>query len=118
MSPGGSLVRCDAINAIASAVKEDRNVRGFVPALARGGVKRFIPSGYRYDFLNLADGESLDSDWRREFARLTPEGGSRSGPPDEMNGCSLANRVLFGLVDAIDLDKGAQAAQVRRQARY
>lgn len=98
------------IDAVVSAVQGgpetivDEQLR-WLAAARRAGVKRFIPSDYSFDFLNLADGENLNSDWRRELARRAAEQAGEVEVVHVMNGCFLDHRVLFGFLGAIDLDK-------------
>lgn len=77
----------------------------WLAAARQAGVKRFIPSDYSYDFLKLSEGENLNSDWRREFARQAQEQAGAVEVVHVMNGCFLDRRVLFGFLGAIDLDK-------------
>ena len=73
---------------------------------ARGaGVRRFIPSDYSMDLFSLAEGENINSDWRRDFARRAEE---ERGPVEVvhvLNGCFLDKGVLFGFLGAFDLEK-------------
>jgi uncharacterized protein YbjT (DUF2867 family) len=38
-------------------------------AARAAGVRRFIPSGFSMNLFGLDEGENINSDWRREFAR-------------------------------------------------
>lgn len=77
----------------------------WLAAARAAGVRRFIPSDFSFDFFGLADGENINSDWRRQFARQAP---AVAGPVEIvhiMNGCFLDYGVLFGFLGAINLQK-------------
>lgn len=70
------------------------------------GARRFIPSDYSFDLFRLAEGQNLNSDWRRAFAR---EAAARRGAVEVvhvLNGCFLDHRVLFGFLGMFDLTQG------------
>ena len=57
------------------------------------------------DLFSLAEGENVNSDWRRDFARRAEE---ERGPVEVvhvLNGCFLDKGVLFGFLGAFDLEK-------------
>ncbi len=77
----------------------------WLQAAREAGVRRFIPSDYSFDFLGLADGENINSDWRRQFAKQAE---ALSGPIEIVHimiGCFLDHGVLFGFLGAIDFNK-------------
>lgn len=77
----------------------------WLAAAREAGVKRFIPSDFSFNFLRLAEGENINSDWRREFARQAK---LVAGPVEVVHlmiGCFLDYGVLFGFLGAINLDK-------------
>jgi nucleoside-diphosphate-sugar epimerase len=83
---------------------QSRLLRAAIAARAR----RFIPSDYSFDFFNLADGENINSDWRRSFAHAAAREAAGTGTEvvHLLNGCFLDRGVLFGFLGAIDLEKG------------
>lgn len=70
------------------------------------GVKRFIPSDYSYNIFTVADGQNINTDWRREFARRAEQERGDVEVVHVMNGCFLDAGVLYGFLGAIDLRKG------------
>jgi nucleoside-diphosphate-sugar epimerase len=77
----------------------------WLAAAREAGVRRFIPSSFSFDFFGLADGENINSDWRRQFARQAE---AVAGPVEVVHimiGCFLDHGVLFGFLGAIDLQK-------------
>lgn len=79
---------------------------GWLRTARAAGVRRFIPSDYSLNLFGLAEGENVNSDWRRDFARRADED---SGPVEVvhvLNGCFLDRDVLFGFLGAFDLEKG------------
>jgi nucleoside-diphosphate-sugar epimerase len=83
----------------------DAQLRFFRAARA-AGVRRFIPSSFSFNFFGLAEGENVNSDWRREFARRADEERGAVEVVHILNGCFLDRGVLFGFLGAFDLDKG------------
>ncbi|MBL8216491.1 MAG: NmrA family NAD(P)-binding protein [Bryobacterales bacterium] len=74
-------------------------------AARAAGVRRFIPSDFSFDFFGLGEGENVNSDWRRAFARAAAQEAGDVEVVHVMNGCFLDHRVLFGFLGAIDLEK-------------
>ncbi|QRN96648.1 NmrA family NAD(P)-binding protein [Archangium violaceum] len=104
---------CSGVWSVVSAVQggpdviidgQLRLLRAAIAARAR----RFIPSDYALDYFNLAEGENISTDWRRQFARAADEQTAGTGLEvvHVLNGCFLDRRVLFGFLGMIDLDKG------------
>jgi len=78
---------------------------GLLRAAREAGVGRFIPSDFSMNLFGLAEGENINSDWRRAFAR---EAAAECGAMEVVHvlqGCFLDAGVLFGFLNAIDLDK-------------
>lgn len=75
-------------------------------AARRAGVRRFLPSDYSFDFFGLAEGENINSDWRRRFAVLAEEARGEVEVVHVLNGCFLDRGVLFGFLGAFDLAAG------------
>lgn len=100
----------DGIDTVVSAVQGgpetivERQLAWYAAA-ARAGVKRFIPSDFSFDFLNLGEGENINSDWRRAFARQASAMGAGTELVHIMNGCFLDAGVLFGFLGAFDLNR-------------
>lgn len=101
----------DGLYSVVSAVQGgpetiiDTQTRFLRAARARG-VKRFIPSSFSFNFFGLTEGENINSDWRRDFARRAEQ---ERGPMEVvhiLNGCFLDKGVLFGFLGAFDLEKG------------
>lgn len=102
---------CKGVSTVVSALQGgpdviiDAQLR-LLRAARTAGVRRFIPSDYSFNFFALADGENVNSDWRRAFARAAD---AERGPVELvhiMNGCFLDRGVLFGFLGAIDLAAG------------
>lgn len=100
----------DGVDAVLSAVQGgpetmiDAQLR-WLRAARQAGVRQFIPSDFSFDFFGLGEGENVNSDWRRAFAR---EAASEAGAVEVvhvLNGCFLDHGVLFGFLGAIDLQK-------------
>jgi nucleoside-diphosphate-sugar epimerase len=72
-------------------------------ASRQAGVSRFIPSDFSYNIFGLADGENIDTDWRRSFARRADEIDNDIEVVHVLNGCFLDRRILFGFLGALDL---------------
>lgn len=75
-------------------------------AARAAGARRMIPSDYSYDLFNLAEGENINSDWRRRFARSAEEVRGDVELVHVLNGCFLDRGVLFGFLGAFDLAAG------------
>lgn len=78
----------------------------FLSAARAAGVRRFIPSGFSFNFFGLGEGENFNSDWRREFARRADKERGAVEVVHVLNGCFLDMGVLFGFLEAFDLKKG------------
>ena len=107
----GEAGASERVDAVVSAVQGgpetiiDAQLR-FLRAARDAGVRRFIPSSFSFDFFNLGEGENINSDWRREFARRAEADRSSVEVVHVMNGCFLDRDVLFGFLGAFDLEKG------------
>lgn len=66
------------------------------------GVRRFIPSDFSFDFFALDDGENVNSDLRRQFARTAALERGDLEVVHVMSGCFIDRRVLFGFLGAFD----------------
>jgi nucleoside-diphosphate-sugar epimerase len=69
-----------------------------------GGALRFLPSDYSVDFFCLREGENINSDWRRAFARAADAACGGVQVVHVMNGCFLDREVLFGFLGLFDLE--------------
>jgi nucleoside-diphosphate-sugar epimerase len=67
------------------------------------GVRRFIPSDFSLNLFGLDEGENVNSDWRREFARRAEREQGSVELVHVLQGCFLDQRVLFGFLGGIDL---------------
>ena len=74
-------------------------------AARAAGVRRFIPSDYSMDLFGLDEGENVNSDWRRNFARRAGEERGTVEVVHVLNGCFLDKGVLFRFLGAFDLEK-------------
>ena len=100
----------DGVDVVVSAVQGGpetiiRAQLDWVAKARQAGVKRFIPSDYSFDFTQLADGENINSDWRRAFALQAAALAGLLEIVHVMNGCFLDHGVLFGFLGAIDLKR-------------
>lgn len=101
----------EGVYAVVSAVQGgpetiiDAQLR-FLRAARAAGVRRFIPSSFSFNLFNLAEGENVNSDWRREFARRAEQERGFVEVVHILNGCFLDKGVLFGFLGAFDLGKG------------
>lgn len=77
----------------------------FLRAARAAGARRFIPSSFSLNFFGLAEGENVNSDWRREFARRADEERGAVEVVHVLSGCFLDMGVLFRFLGAFDLDK-------------
>ena len=66
------------------------------------GVRRFLPSDFSFDFFALAEGENVNSDMRREFARRAVELRGNTEVVHLMSGCFLDASGLYGYLGAFD----------------
>lgn len=99
----------DGATAVVSAIQGgpevivDRQL-DMLRAARAAGVRRFFPSDYSLNFFGLAEGENINSDWRREFARRADQ---ERGPVEVIHvlqGCFLDEGVLLGFLKVIDLE--------------
>jgi len=72
-------------------------------AARTGGASRFLPSDYSVDFFGLREGENINSDWRRAFARAAETARGSVEVVHVLNGCFLDRNVLFGFLGLFDL---------------
>lgn len=79
--------------------------RAMLARARAAGVHRFIPSDYSYNIFGLGDGDNINSDWRREFARRAASERGLVEVTHVMNGCFLDAAVLYGFLGAFDLQK-------------
>ncbi len=77
----------------------------FLRAASASGAKRFIPSDYSLNFFGLGEGENINSDWRREFARRADQERGSVQVVHVLQGCFLDEGVLLGFLRAADLEK-------------
>ncbi|NTZ63471.1 NmrA family NAD(P)-binding protein [Agrobacterium tumefaciens] len=75
-------------------------------AAARAGASRFIPSDFSMNMFGLAEGENINLDIRRAFARQADGIRGRVSVVHVLNGCFIDTRVLFGFLGAINLERG------------
>ncbi len=100
----------DGVDVVISAVQGgpetiiDAQLR-WLRAARQAGVRRFFPSDFSFDFFGLGEGENVNSDWRRAFAREAAKERGDVEVVHVLNGCFLDHRVLFGFLGAIDLRK-------------
>ena len=69
------------------------------------GVKRFIPSDFSFDFFALDDGENVNSDLRRNFARTAALERGDLEVVHVMSGCFVDEKGLFGFLGAFDKER-------------
>jgi hypothetical protein len=72
-------------------------------AARRAGVRRFIGSDYSFNLFGLAEGDNINSDWRRAFSRLAEKERGPVQVVSILNGAFLDVGVLFGFLGAFDL---------------
>lgn len=115
LGPGGEAALAKAAQgvwAVVSAVQggpdvivdgQLRLLRAALGARAR----RFILSDYSFDLFNLAEGDNINSDWRRRFAReAEQEAKGAIEVVHVLNGAFLDKKVLFGFMGMFDLGAG------------
>ena len=66
------------------------------------GVRRFLPSDFSFDFFSLAEGENINSDMRRLFARRAAALRGETEVVHLMSGCFLDASGLYGYLGAFD----------------
>ncbi|HEX4991567.1 MAG TPA: NmrA family NAD(P)-binding protein [Candidatus Binatia bacterium] len=101
----------DGVYTVVSAVKGGPETivdaqLNLLRAARAAGVRRFIPSDYSLNLFGLAEGENVNSDWRREFARRAEKERGAVEVVHVLNGAYLDRGVLFGFLGAFDLEKG------------
>ncbi|MCE7029212.1 NmrA family NAD(P)-binding protein [Jiella avicenniae] len=72
-------------------------------AARAAGVKRFIPSNFSYDIFGLDEGDNINSDARRAFARKAEGARGDVEVVQIQIGAFLDRKVLFGFLGAFDL---------------
>ncbi|MEW5423577.1 NmrA family NAD(P)-binding protein [Amorphus sp. 3PC139-8] len=75
-------------------------------AACRAGVRRFIPSNFSYNIFGLDEGDNINSDDRRAFARAADETCGDVEVVQIQIGAFLDRKVLFGFLGAFDLGEG------------
>ncbi|OUS87619.1 NmrA family NAD(P)-binding protein [Rhodococcus sp. NCIMB 12038] len=100
----------DGVDTVVSAVQGATGTivdaqLAWLRAAREAGVRRFIPSDYSMNLFGLGDGDNIHSDFRREFARRAEEEKGDVELVHVLNGGFLDRGVLFGFLDAIDLEK-------------
>jgi hypothetical protein len=101
----------EGVYAVVSAVQGGRETivdlqLSLLKQARAAGVRRFIPSDYSYNIFTVADGQNVNTDWRREFAHRAEQERGDVEVVHVMNGCFLDAGVLYGFLGAIDLEKG------------
>lgn len=101
----------DGVTAVVSALQGGPDIvidaqMKLLQAARAAGASRFIPSDFSLDFFGLGEGENLNSDWRRAFARAADAERGAVSLVHVLNGCFLDRGVLFGFLGAIDLAAG------------
>ncbi|HEU4404512.1 MAG TPA: NmrA family NAD(P)-binding protein [Polyangiaceae bacterium] len=107
----GLAAACEGAFGLVSALQggPDVIVGGQLALLAAAraaGVRRFLPSDYSFDFFGLGEGENVNSDWRRAFAREAAGARGEVRVVHVLNGCFLDREVLFGFLGMVDLAGG------------
>lgn len=75
-------------------------------AARRQGVRRLIPSNFSFNIFGLGEGENINSDDRRAFARAAAGARGAVEVVQIQIGAFADRRVLFGFLGAFDLDRG------------
>lgn len=75
-------------------------------AARQAKVNRFIPSTFSYNIFGLADGENINTDDRREFARMAESIRGEVEVVHVLIGAFLDHRILFGFLGAFNLESG------------
>jgi nucleoside-diphosphate-sugar epimerase len=102
---------CDGVVAVVSAAQGGPDVimdgqQRLLAAARKAGVRRFIPSDFSFDLFRLDEGENINADWRRQFARIAETERGATAVVHILNGCFLDRQVLFGFLGAFDLRAG------------
>lgn len=101
----------EAVHTVVSAVQGgpdaivDTQLR-LLRAASAAGVRRFIPSDFSFNIFGLAEGENINSDWRREFARRADAERGAVQVVHVLIGAFLDRGIVFGFLGAFDLRKG------------
>lgn len=101
---------CKGAHTVVSSVQGGPDVivegQGRLLRAARdASVRRFIPSDFSFDFFGLGEGENINSDWRREFARRAEAERGAVQMVHVLIGAFLDKGVLFDFLGAFDLRK-------------
>ncbi len=102
---------CAGVFSVVSAVQggPDVIIEGqlrLLRAALAAGARRFIPSDYSYDFFKLDEGININSDWRRQLAKMAAqEAGTRLEVVHVFQGC-FADRHVLGFLGLFDGEKG------------
>ncbi|EMC2290411.1 NmrA family NAD(P)-binding protein [Salmonella enterica] len=75
-------------------------------AARKARVRRFVPSTFSYNIFGLADGDNINTDDRREFARVAAAAQGEVEVVHILIGAFLDRRTLFGFLGAFDLETG------------
>lgn len=75
-------------------------------AARRAKVRRFIPSSFSYNIFGLGDGENINTDDRRAFARVAEDARGDVEVVHLLIGAFLDRGTLFGFLGAFDLEAG------------
>ncbi|MCW2307472.1 NmrA family NAD(P)-binding protein [Rhodobium gokarnense] len=75
-------------------------------AARKAGVRRFIPSNFSYNIFGLDDGDNINSDDRRAFARAADDASGDVEVVQIQIGAFNDKRVTFGFLGAFDLGEG------------
>lgn len=103
---------CAGVFSVVSALQGGPDViiegQGRLLEAARAaGARRFIPSDFSFDYFKIGEGENINSDVRRGFARLAEQkAGTAIEVVHVLNGCFLDKNVLFGFLGMFDLQNG------------
>jgi hypothetical protein len=112
--PAALAAACAGVFTVVSALQGGPDI--IVDAQARllraardAGVRRFIPSDFSFDIFGLDEGDNINTDWRRAFARRADAERGDVAVIHVQNGCFLDRGVLFGFLGALDLAAGTAA---------
>lgn len=110
-SEAGLTALCEGASAVVSAVQGGPEVivegqRRLLAAAREAGVARFLPSDFSINIFGLAEGENINSDWRRAFAVAADAERGEVEVVHVFNGCFIDRPVLFGFLGAFDLERG------------
>ncbi|WP_319518298.1 NmrA family NAD(P)-binding protein [uncultured Martelella sp.] len=85
------------------AIIVDAQLR-LLEAARKAGARRFIPSNFSYNIFGVDDGDNINSDDRRAFARAAEKAKGDVEVVQIQNGAFMDRIVLFGFLGAFDLD--------------